>query len=61
MAIYRRGRKWYVDYYHSGKRERKAVGSREEVEAFLADMKVRRFRGELTEIKEIGFAELTIQ
>ena len=46
MGIYKRGKKWYADFYLEGKRIRKAVGSKKDAENALVAMKADILRGD---------------
>lgn len=46
MGIYKRGDKWYADYYYEGRRRRKAVGSKKDAENALVASKADILRGD---------------
>jgi len=51
--IFKRGRKWYVDYRVAGRRVWKSVGtSKRLAEDYLKDLEAKRVRGELMDLRE---------
>ncbi|MDP5878246.1 MAG: hypothetical protein QF425_11405, partial [Dehalococcoidia bacterium] len=55
--IFKRGKKWYVDYRVNGRRIWKSVGTRKELaEDYLKDLEGKRVRGELMDIREVKTA-----
>lgn len=54
MSVYKNGNKWYVDFYHEGRRIRKAVGSKRDAENAMTAVKADILRGEYRIKKERG-------
>jgi len=53
MAIYKKGKNWYIDYYYKGKRKRKKVGhSKRLAEQVLKDVHVKIAKGEYLGVYE---------
>ncbi|MFW9851824.1 MAG: tyrosine-type recombinase/integrase [Candidatus Thorarchaeota archaeon] len=46
MGIYKRGKKWYADFYYEGRRIRKAVGSKKDAENAMLAIKADILRGD---------------
>ena len=52
MGVYKIGEKWYVDFYHDGRRLRKVVGSKKDAQNALITLKADQLRGEFGFIRE---------
>ncbi|MFA6054824.1 MAG: tyrosine-type recombinase/integrase [Thermodesulfovibrionales bacterium] len=63
MAIYQKGKHWYIDYYHNGNRRRKKVGtSKKPAETVLSDVQVKIVKEEylgILEEKKVLFKEFS--
>ena len=63
MAIYQKGKNWYIDYYHKGHRRRKKVGtSKKLAETVLSDVQVKIVKEEylgILEEKKVLFKEFS--
>jgi site-specific recombinase XerD len=63
MAIYQKGKHWYIDYYHKGHRRRKKVGtSKKLAETVLSDVQVKIVKEEylgILEEKKVLFKEFS--
>jgi len=61
MSVYKKGKNWYIDYYHQGRRIRKKIGpSKQVAELALKDVEVKIAKGEylgIYEEKKITFRE----
>lgn len=65
MAIFKKGKNWYIDYYFKGKRKRKKIGpSRKLAEQVLKDVQIKIVKGEylgVYEEKKILFEDFAKQ
>src|SRR5919202_7000672 len=53
MAVFKKGRHWYIDYYVKGQRKRKKIGpSKQVAELALKDVELKLARGEYLGIYE---------
>ena len=53
MGVYKKGKNWYIDYYHKGRRLRKRIGpSKQVAELALKDVELKIARGEFLGIYE---------
>jgi len=63
MAIFKKGKNWYIDYYFKGKRKRKKIGhSKKLAEQVLKDVQLKITKGEylgVYEEKKVLFENFT--
>ena len=65
MAVYKKGRHWYIDYYVKGVRKRKKIGpSKQVAELALKDVELKIAKGEylgIYEEKKVTFREFSTE
>ena len=55
MGVFKKGKNWWIDFYHQGKRVRRKVGpSKRVAEMALADIQVKKAKNKLRQVEVRG-------